>query len=557
MLQSLRVRNLALIEEAELEFSKGLNILTGETGAGKSILLGSINLALGGKYTKDLLRKGKDFGYVELIFRVETKEQEHILEKHDIFQENGCIILSRKLMDGRSISKINGETVTKAVLKDVASSFISIHGQHEHQTLLNNKNHLSILDDFILEKDKVLLDKVKASYRAFSEKQTEYQSCNLDSEARNRELSFCQFELEEIEVADLKENEDEELETLYKKMSNGKTILERVQSAYDDTNGSFESASSKISRAVQSLQSVIQYDENSEEFYNQLVEIDNLLNDFNRDLSTYSNEMEFSEEAFLEVEERLNLWNRLKGKYGNSFEEINSYRIQLIEKIEKMEHYDIYLANLETELKKREESLINASQELSKCRKKYATKLEEKIIEGLKELNFLDVRFNLSFSKLEKPQMHGIDEVQFLVSLNPGEEVKPLSQVVSGGELSRIMLTIKTVMADKGEIDTLIFDEVDAGISGVTATKVGEKLSQIAKSRQVICITHLAQIAALSDLHFCIEKKVIDKDTITTINPLSENEAIEELSRILGGGKVSESITKTAIEMRELGKSYK
>ncbi len=557
MLQSLRVKNLALIDEAELEFATGLNILTGETGAGKSILLGSINLALGGKYTKDLLRKGTEFGYVELVFQVVTKEQEQVLRKHDIFQENGCIILSRKLMEGRSVSKINGETVTKTVLKDVASNFISIHGQHEHQTLLNNRNHLSILDDYLLEKDKVLVENVKNLYREFLEKQNEYKSCNLDVEARNRELAFCQFELEEIESANLQKNEDKELEEQYKKLSNGKTILERTQSAYENTSGSFESASAKISSALQSLQGITQYDHEGDELYSQLVEIDNLLNDFNRDLSNYSSAMEFSSEAFVEIEERLNIWNRLKGKYGNSYEEIKKYSLQLVEKIEKMENYDIYLSSLEKELKEKEDELLNHSKQLSQCRKKYAKQLEMKIIEGLKELNFLEVQFEIGFTRLEKPQTQGLDEVQFLVSLNPGEEVKPLSQVVSGGELSRIMLTMKTVMADKSDIDTMIFDEVDAGISGVTATKVGEKLAQIGKLRQVICITHLAQIAALSDSHFCIEKKVIDKDTITSIHPLSETETIEELSRILGGGKVSEAITRSAIEMREMAKSYK
>lgn len=552
MLQSLYVKNLALIEEIEVEFGPGLNILSGETGAGKSIILGSIDLALGGRYSGDLLRKGAEYGLVELVFHIEKEELISALKEIDIFPENGILVLNRKLMPGKSISKINGETVTQSYLKTVASLLIDIHGQHEHQSLLVKKNHLEILDEYIGNSSALLRKNVEELHKKYKSKLGELEKADTDIESRNRELSFLSFELEEIENAQLINGEDDELEIQYKKMNNGKRIIESLDTVYDATAGyGGTNASDNLSRALQALQSATDYDEECLNFYNQLTEIDSLLNDFNRELSSYRANLDFSKEEFHEVESRLNTWNHLKGKYGQSYDLIMEYMESILLKIENLKDYDTYLDNLKAEIKNLKTDLLDASLKLSITRKKEALIFEKEIIKGLQELNFLDVRVKVDIqSSEEKINQTGIDDVGFLVALNPGEELKPLSGVVSGGELSRIMLIIKTVLSDKDNIETMIFDEVDAGISGITASKVGEKLAFIGSNRQVICITHLAQIASLADKHFIIEKQVHDGKTITNIAALSEEDSILELARILGGGQTSDAIMESAKELK-------
>lgn len=553
MLQSLRVRNLALIDEVEVEFGSGLNILSGETGAGKSIILGSINLALGGRYSGDILRHGAEFGFVELVFYIEGLNQINALKALDIFPEEGMVILSRKLMQGRSVSKINGETVTQATLKLVAGILIDIHGQHEHQSLLNKKNHLEILDEYIGTQGYSLRTEVEKAHKVYKSKLKELEKADTDVESRKRELSFLLFESNEIEEANLIIDEDVELESKYKKMVNAKRIVSSVEETYEYTAGyGGSSASDILSRSLQSLQSGIDYDESCRSFYEQLSEIDSLLNDFNREISSYKEELEFSQEEFMEVEERLNTWNHLKGKYGQSYDQIMVYQDELSNKINKLEDYDAYLLSLNNEIADSRSTLLKSAEKLSVMRKEHGQIFAEEIVKGLQELNFLDVQFEIQIgSNADQINGSGMDDVGFLVSLNPGESVKPLSGVVSGGELSRIMLVIKTVLSDKDEIGTMIFDEVDAGISGITATKVGEKLELIGSQRQVICITHLAQIAALSDKHFIIEKTVEKGVTRTDIAPLNYDDSIAELARILGGGQVSEAITQSAKELKK------
>lgn len=553
MLQSLRVKNLALIEEVEVEFGPGLNILSGETGAGKSIILGSINLALGGRYTADIIRHGAEFGYVELLFYVKGESQIEALKLLDIYPEDGMVILNRKLMQGRSVSKINGETVTQATLKAVAGILIDIHGQHEHQSLLNKKNHLEILDEYIGKEGYKLRQEVITAYKAYKRMLKELDEADTDTESRNRELAFLNFEANEIDEAQLVPGEDEDLEARYKKMTYGKRIASSVEETYEYTAGfGGSSASDILSRGLQSMQSVMEYDDSCREFYNQLAEIDSLLNDFNREIASYKDELEFSDEEFAQVEERLNIWNHLKGKYGSGYSDIMKYQEEISEKILRLEDYDGYLIKLKGDIELAKQNLEKVATQLSKCRAKHAVTFASEIVNGLQELNFLDVQFEISVgANIEQINATGMDDVGFLVSLNPGENVKPLSGVVSGGELSRIMLVIKTVLSDKDKIGTMIFDEVDAGISGITATKVGEKLELIGSNRQVICITHLAQIAALSDTHFIIEKSVMDGSTKTNIRPLDYDASINELARILGGGQMSEAIIQSAKELKK------
>ncbi|QDW74228.1 DNA repair protein RecN [Lachnospiraceae bacterium KGMB03038] len=557
MLRSLHVKNLALIDEIEVEFEEGLNILTGETGAGKSIILGSVNLALGGRYTKDIIRNGADYGFVELTFQVENPRQEEKLKELDIFPEEGMVVLSRRLMEGRSVSRINGETVTMALLKEVSQVLIDIHGQHEHQSLLYKKNHLEILDAFAREEAGAWKQKVREAYQAYKACWKELEEAGMDESQRAKELSFLEFEIKEIEEAALVKGEDEELETLYRRMANGRKIAQGAAEAYRYTSEDGDSASENLSRAIRALAEAADCDERARQLQDQLMEVDSLLNDFNRELSDYSKECEFSEEEFYETENRLNEINRLKVKYGNTIDEILDYQGRQAEKMARLEDYETYIQGLKEKMEQEKERLSKACQGLSKIRKSQASILEESVQKGLEELNFADVRFQIHFEALETYTGNGTDDVEFMISLNPGQPLRPLKDVASGGELSRIMLAIRTVMAKRDDIETLIFDEIDVGISGRTAQKVSEKMALIGRTHQVICITHLAQIAAMADSHYVIEKTVEKMDTKTQIRKLDEEASIQELARILGGAKITDRVLENAREMKELAGTAK
>lgn len=557
MLHNIYVKNLALIDEIEVELKNGLNILTGETGAGKSIILGSINLALGGRYSSDILRNEDEAGYVELTFFVENHVQEELLKEMDIFPEEGVVTLSRKMIGKRSVSKINGETVSNAQLKEVAGILIDIHGQHEHQSLLYKKNHLNILDAYAKDSVNDVKAQVAKAYGVYRGYKEELQNINFDEKERNKEMSFLEFEINEIQSANLKESEDDILEEQYRRMVNGKKITGNLEEAYGYTAHGNSNASDYLSRAIHCLQDAARYDDKANELFEQLSEVDSLLNDFNRELSAYSESFEFSEEEFYEVENRLNEINRLKSKYGNSIQEIFTYCEEKEETLKKLQDYDSYIEELQTNLAKAEEELRQLSDALSELRKTAAKELVVHIKAGLLDLNFLDVKFEMVFTQTEHFTSNGTDEAEFMISMNPGEPVRALGDVASGGELSRIMLAIKTVLADKDQIETLIFDEIDVGISGRTAQKVSEKMAYIAKNHQVICITHLAQIAAMADAHYAIEKTVADGKTKTSISLLNKEEEITELARILGGVEITASVKQSAAEMKELAKRTK
>ena len=552
MLQYLHVKNLALIDEIEVEFGRGLNILTGETGAGKSIILGSVNLALGGRYTKDILRQGTRYGLVELTFSVESERQIRRLKELDVYPEDGFVTLQRRLMEGRSVSKINGETVQMATLKAVSAILIDIHGQHEHQSLLYKKNHLAIVDAFAGEETKKQKEKVAETWQQYKEKIRELSEAGTNGSERAKELAFLKFEVDEIVRAELKEHEDEELEACYRRMCNGKKIAQSVAECYQYTGEDGESASEKLGRALRTLSEAVDADEQLSQLYTQLADVDNLLNDFNHELAEYQKNCEFSDEEFYETEKRLNEINHLKTKYGNSYEEIMAYCKKQEERIGILENYDTYMQELEKSCEQLSQKYLELAGKLSALRQKKAKMLEKKIQKGLEDLNFEQVQFEIHFAEKKEYAKDGIDDVEFRISLNQGQPVKPLTEVASGGELSRIMLAIKAVMADKDEIETLIFDEIDVGISGRTAQKVSEKMAVIARSRQVICITHLAQIASMADTHFCIEKKIVDQEAKTFIRRLSDEESIEELARILGGAEITATVRQSAREMKEL-----
>ena len=552
MLQSLHVKNLALIRETEVEFGPGLNIFTGETGAGKSLLIGSVNLALGGKFEKEMLRKGADSALVELIFSEDDPRIREFLCGMELEpQEDGTIIISRKFQAGKSFSRINGETVTAKQVKELAELLIDIHGQHEHQSLLHKKKHLEILDGYCGGELADASDRVRRLYAECATLRRRLESETMDEAAKEKEQALAEFEWQEIQAANLVPGEDEELEESYRLMVNGRRIMEGLTESYRYTGGDFENgAGGALSRALRALRGVEMYHERIGELAGQLSEIDSLLADYNRDVAEFMNRTEFDSGDFSRVEERLNVLNRLKEKYGGSIQAVLAYGEERQRLLEKLSDYDSYMDRLEWELEEKQEQLRDACEKLSAIRRRNAEGLSLQLRESLRQLNFLTVEFEVAVRPEQTITSDGYDDVEFLISTNPGEPLMPLGQVASGGELSRVMLAIKTVLAGKDDIGTLIFDEIDAGISGRTAWKVAQQLDAVSQSTQVLCITHLPQIAAMADTHFVIEKSSTQDDTITEIRQLEGDEDLNELARLLGGDTLTEAALTNAREMR-------
>lgn len=552
MLIDLHVKNFALIDNCEIEFSQGLNILTGETGAGKSIIIDSVNAALGARVSKDVIRNEADPATIELLFSVEDDSVREVLSGMDIPCDDE-IIISRKIGKQGSVSKINGETVTASQVKRVAEHLIDIHGQHEHQSLLSPGKHLEIVDKYGEDEISPVRVKVAEAYRTFLECQKALEECAMDPEQRKREISFLEYEINEIEEAKLQEGEDETLEADYKKLSNMEKITETLGEVYELTASARgeRSASDSVGEAFRRMESVARYDEKLESLLENLGTIESLTSDFNRELSAYISDNEFDEGVFKEVTERLDLVNDLKAKFGKTIRDILNSLEERRRRLEELTHIEDHIKELEEKKAAAKDTLDRECAQLSKIRKKKALILSSAIKEALSDLNFLQVEFEISFR--EAPvSAKGKDEVVFMISTNPGEPVKDLGSVASGGELSRIMLAIKTILAGSDEIPTLIFDEIDAGISGRTAQKVSEKLSLVGRNHQVICITHLPQIASMADAHYLIEKHVEGTSTISEINLLDEEGSIKELARMLGGAEITETTLANAKEMKEM-----
>lgn len=553
MLQSLHVKNLALIDEAEVNFGEGLNILTGETGAGKSIIIGSINLALGAKADREMIRSGAAYALVELVFSVEEPGQIRAIQELDLPVEEGQVILQRKLMENRSQCKVCGETVTARQLRQLSEILIDIHGQHEHQSLLKDGKQLEILDAYAGAELSAKKEKLREVYRKYRDKLRELSDNEADEETRKKECALAEFECREIEEAKLTPEEDTELERTYQWMNNARKIEEAAETAHALCGYENDGAGSAISRALREIRTVSAYDETLREYERQLLDIDSLLNDYNRGMAGYLSGLEFDAGQFEQTEKRLNLLNHLKSKYGSTVEKILEYGERARETIEKYQDYDAYRAALTEETDKLKKKALSIGKEITRLRKKNAKALAEQMRSALSDLNFEQAVFEIQVeTEEERLGENGLDQVRFMISTNPGEPEKELSQVASGGELSRIMLALKTVLADKDEIETLIFDEIDTGISGRTAWKVSEKMGILGKGHQLICITHLPQIAAMADTHYVIEKQVVENRSITRIRELGAKESVEELARMLGGDAVTESALKNAEEMKEL-----
>ncbi len=552
MLQSLHVKNLALVQEAEINFTDGFNVLTGETGAGKSIIIGSIIMALGGRASGDMIRNGAAYALCELEFKITDKDKIALLKEMGIEElEEGNLVISRKIAPARSSIKVNGETFSVGEVKQIAEILIDIHGQHEHQLLLNENKHLDILDRFAGEKAAECIQQIDRLYREYTKLCSREEALTLDEASRAREISFIEFEVNEITDAGLKAGEDEELEIQFKRMSNALKITKELSAAYQLLEGDEGGITDRAGIAAKSLLQVLEYDKALEDVYNILMDIESMAVDAARAIEGHMEDLEFQEESYNEVSSRLTLLNHLKMKYGNTVEEILQYCEKRQEELNRLNHIEEELEKISAEKKRLERALEEGCAKLTDIRKAAAEELSDKIKTALCELNFLQVCFDVAFERLDGYTAKGWDKVSFLISTNPGESLKPLKAVASGGEMSRIMLAVKAVLAATDDIDTLIFDEIDSGISGVTAGLVADKMCEIASGHQVICITHLSQIAAMADSHFLIEKSADASSTTTTIRRLDFEESIRELARILGGNHITEAVLQTAREIKK------
>ena len=551
MLVGLHVKNIALIEEADVEFGEGLNVLTGETGAGKSLLLGSVNLALGAKLSANVIRHGASSALVELIFSLDNDESAKALADAGYEPYEGSVVITRKITDKKSIFRINGETCTAMAVKQIAGTLLDIHGQHDHQSLLYRDRQLSILDEYAGSDVKEIKTAAAREYDDYQSLKHELSKYSIDEDARLREIEFLQFEADEIENAAIGEDEEEQLTAQYRKISSARNIISSLSDVYKLT-GYENGAGELIGRAIKEISGVAGLDEELSQINSSLLDAESLLSDINRAAMSYIDDFTFSDEEFETCEKRLDLIHHLQAKYGRTTADIYAYLEKNKERLEFLSDYADRKTALEKELAALEEQLKGIYKKLSGKRKEHAEKLKEGIISELKELNFPDVRFDISFSEKEGFHKDGTDDVEFMIAANPGEPMLPLSKVASGGELSRIMLAIKTILSKNDPVETLIFDEIDTGISGRTAAKVAEKLKKISKGHQVLCITHLAQIAAMADNHFVIDKTVENGETFTNIHKLDSEESLEELARILGGSVITDAVRNNAKELREL-----
>jgi len=552
MLDRLLVKDLALIEKSVVEFSGGLNVLTGETGAGKSILLGSIQLALGQKANKDLIRHGKEQAIVELDFSLTEEEVRRIQAlEEDLELEEERLLIRRKISEKKSDIRVNDLGLTLAKLREITGGLLDLHGQHEHQSLLREGSHLEIIDGFRRKQGGKLLEEVANAYHLLQEKKRALQKFSLQESERTRELDFLDFEIQELADAHLSEGEEAELTkeySLYENMDRLKSLLLSAKESLEEMD---------FHRPIQAVEEAKDFDESLKGLSDSLYDLEAVGEDCLRSLDHYLDHAEVDEEKLFTLGERLEQIRRVMMKHGGT-------EAKALAALAKKEERRTFLLDYEKDEEKAKKAIVEQEKFLrekavllSKERQEDAKVLAKQIQGEMQEMGFLDTKFEFHFQEKKEPTEKGLDEVEAYVSLNPGEPLRPLREVGSGGELSRIMLSIKTVLADTEGVSTLIFDEIDSGISGRTAEKVGEKLQKIAKNHQVILITHLPQIAAKADHHFLIEKTVENGVTHTGIHPLEEKESIEELARLLGGDEISEASLENARELKAKSKAKK
>jgi len=560
MLSHVRVQNIALMDEVEIDFQEGLNVITGETGAGKSILLGALSLALGGRNSKDVVRDQSRPAEVVLQFYEENSEVLKALEEMGIECEDQELLIARRFSgSGRSQIYLNDRQVTAAQVKKAATVLIDVHGQHEHQSLLNQKAHIDLLDRFIPEMPQ-LLKLMEQKYEDLRKLSEEYESFRENAKDRLRLLSLMNFELQEIEDADLKEDEEETLKEERKKLFYAGRIKDSLNEAYTALSGDDYSSSGAmelLENAYSALESAEKYDEAfSREAMSSLMEIESLMDEAAKSIRSHADTIEEDPERLSELEERYDLIQKMKQKYGQTVAEIDRYYEKTKIERDRLENAEETMALLERQLKEREEETRQLADQMSKLRQQAGGTISREITDVLSTLEFDDPLFEVQIEEKEIGPK-GRDKVTFMIRTNKGEEVKPLNQIASGGEMSRVMLSIKTVLAAQDRIPTLIFDEIDTGISGRTAQSVAEKMSRIALSHQVIAVTHLPQIAAMADAHLRIEKSSETGHAVTHVSLLEGDEITTELARMLGGTVITEAVLTNAQEMKNLATEWK
>lgn len=541
MLIELHIKNLALIKKADIYFKEGLSVLSGETGAGKSILIDSINLALGAKANKDIIRVGENEGFVELIFTLDEKRKEK-LKAMDISFEDDILILTRKISTSRSVCRINDETVTLGKLREITDTLIDIHGQHEHQSLLSASNNLVLLDSFCPKELIKLKSELSNDYGELKKINQRIQE-GIDERLRKREIDILDFEINEIKDAKIKENEEEELEQVFKKGKN----ISKINDVLVELLSELENES--IGNNIRDVFDIASLDDSLNVVVSNLNTIEDLISETIHYTNRYLDSLEYNEREYDKVIERLDTIRHIKSKYSNDYHKIQELLKEKENRLSFLKDFGEEVVLLRKSAAKLEESILERCTLISAMRKEVAVTLTGKIKEELEDLNFLGVEFEIRFTKKDKISRDGYDAVDFLISTNPGQPMKPLQMVASGGELSRIMLALKTVFASSDDIQTLIFDEIDTGISGKTAVKVGEKLMNISKGRQVLCISHLPQIAVMADQNLFISKSTDGKTTQTNIDLLDKEGKIKEIARLIGGNNLTEGVLKTAREM--------
>ena len=548
MLSQLFIQNIAVIEKVQVTFEKGLNVFTGETGAGKSIVIDAINAVLGNRTSRELVRTGAPKALVTALFEEigdETKEQ--LLSLGFEPEEDGSLLLSREISsDGKTSCKIGGRPATVSILREVAQSLINIHGQHDSQSLLQPEQHLGYIDQF--GKTAALLKEYRLEYAYYAELQRKLHQLRTDEREKAQRMDLLSYQINEISVAALLPGEEEDLQTAKKKMQNSAKIVEALHVTHDLLQGAEESDGilSMLDQAQEQIQIL-------ETYYSQLksdriLDIRYELEEVEETLRDALSDAEMDPAELDRIEERLDLIFRLKRKYGGSVEEILNFADQAQQELDSITHAEELQSKLEKEESQSKERLMGLAKRLSEKRKAAAKLFEKQVCAELAFLDMPSVRFFVH-SETDKPDETGVDRMEFYISTNPGEPPKPIGKIASGGELSRIMLSLKNVIAEGDRVGTLIFDEVDTGVSGRAAQKIGRKLKQASSGRQIICVTHLAQVAAFADTHLLIAKTVQDGRTFTTVQALPQEERVRELARIMGGESITPTVLASAREL--------
>ena len=547
MLVSLHIQNIGLIDNIEIPFRRGLNVLSGETGAGKSMIIGSLDALLGGEMAKSLKREEDSF--IEGVFALEGMSPAifDCLEKLGLSGEQELII-SRKVSGGRSVFRCNGQMITKTAVLELRARLLDIHSQREHQSLLQVKNHILMLDRYFAKEITPLLEELRLLDKQRREAEKALAELNMEESARLREVDFLQFEIKEIEEANLKPGEDQSLEQELEVLQNSRQIQEALQAAMEAVAGEYGSRN-QVGQAAYGLQRVKDYDERLMSLWEQLLSAEDILHDVARETERYLDTMDGYEERLFEAEERMDVINSLKAKHGNTIEEILAALPQKAERLAFLEDIVKNRQRRQRQMAEIDQKMQAKAGELTAVRRKAADQLKREMEERLGALNFNNNQFEVKIERKKQVQADGWDEAAFYISTNKGEALKPLVEIASGGELSRIMLAMKGIFAAVDEIPSLIFDEIDTGISGITAGMVGEQMKRLAAGKQIFAISHLPQIVALGDAHYLIYKRETQNHTHTEIIELDSEARVKELARLLGGKNISKAVEDTAREM--------